>query len=237
MNLRYFPKISKEGKKMRKMMVVGWLIVFLPVMVFAQEKIEAPVWNVGDKWVFTGDGTIEVMQADQNGYVMNFLDNICVIERQGFNKIIFDKSTLQRSYSLEGEKRRKYSMGLKNILNFPFSPGKQWKHAYSAQPIITKGYRTSRGVPTLDYYENIQIRGWEDVGVKAGKFRALKIEFVNGHKEYMAGAMPGPASEDKGYYWYSPEVKYFVKRQYDKALTDAHKEIFNWELAPFKLKK
>lgn len=222
---------------MKKIIFLGWLVAFLPAMVFAQERIEAPVWNVGDKWVFTGDGTIEVMQVDQNGYVVNFSDSICVLERQGFNKIIFDKATLQRSYSLEKEKKRKYSMGLKNIFDFPLSPGKQWKHNYSAQPILPKGYRTSRGLPTLDYYENIKVLGWEDIGVKAGKFRALKIEFISGHKEYMAGIMPGPASEDKGYYWYSPEVKYFVKRQYDKALTDTHAEIFNWELASFKLKK
>ena len=222
---------------MKKMIFLAWLVLFLPAMLSAQEKIDAPVWAVGDKWAFTGDGTIEVMQVDQNGYFMNFSDSICVIDRQGFNKILFEKSTLQRSYSLEGGKKRKYSMGLKNIFNFPFNPGKQWKHEYSAQPILTKGYRTSRGIPTLDYYENIKVLGWEDIGVKAGKFRALKIEFISGHKEYMAGMMPGPAYENKGYYWYSPEVKYFVKRQYDKALTDVHKEIFDWELASFKLKK
>ena len=219
------------------MVFLGWLVMFLPAMVWGQEKVGAPVWSGGDKWVFTGDGTIEVMQVDQNGYVMNFSSGICVLERQGFNKIIFNKSNLQRSYSLEGEKRRNYSMGLKNIFNFPFSPGKQWKDAYSAQPIITKGYKTSQGIPTLDYYENIKITGWEDIGVNAGKFRALKIEFINGHKEFTMGQFPGPASEDKGYYWYSPDAKYFVKRQYDKALTDGRKEIFNWELTSFQLKK
>ena len=93
---------------MKKMIFLGWLILFLPAMVGGQEKVDAPVWSGGDKWAFTGDGSIEVLQADQNGYVMNFSDSICVLERQGFNKIIFDKSTLQRSYSLEGEKRRKY---------------------------------------------------------------------------------------------------------------------------------
>jgi hypothetical protein len=86
-------------------------------------------------------------------------------------------------------------MGLKNIFNFPFSTGKQWKHAYSAQPIITRAYMTSQGIPTLDYYENIKILGWEDIGDKAGKFRGLRIEFVSGHKEY---------------YLNSPDVKYFM---------------------------
>jgi hypothetical protein len=53
----------------------------------------------------------------------------------------------------------------------------------------------------------------------------------------MAGIMPGPAYENKGYYWYSPEVKYFVKRHYDKDWMKENKEIFDWELASFKLKK
>ena len=205
-------------------------------MVSAQEKIEAPVWNVGDKWVFT-QGNIEVIGADKKSYALNFSKDTCILENVGFEIIIFEKSTLSRIYTVKGDERRKYSMGLKNIFNFPFSPGKQWKHAYSAQPIIPKGYRTSRGIPTLDYYENIKVLGWEDIGVKGGKFKTLKIEFISGHKEFMSGSMPGPASEDKGYYWYSPEVKYFVKRQYDKALTDTHKEIFHWELSSFKLKK
>ena len=220
-----------------KMIFLVWLILFLPAMVLGQEKVDAPTWNVGDKWVFAGDGTIEVVQADPNGYVMNFSDSICVLERQGFNKVIFDKSTLQRSHSLEGEKRKKYSMGLKNIFNFPFSPGKQWKYAYSSQPIITKGYKTSQGIPTLDYYENIKITGWEDIGVKAGKFRALRIEFVGGHKEYQVGLFPRPGFEFKNYYWYSPDVKYFVKCQYDKDWMKENKEIFNWELTSIQLKK
>jgi len=222
---------------MKKVILLGPMLLFFAATVWAQEKVELPVWNVGDKWVFTGEGTIEVLKVDQNGYVLNFSDNICVLERQGFNKIIFNTSTLQRIYTLEGDKRRKYKMGLKYIYNFPLSPGKQWKHAYSAKPILIKGYQTSTGIPILDYYENIKILGWEDIGVKAGKFRALKIEFVSGHKEYQMGLFPRPGSEGKGYYWYSPDVKYFVKCQYDKASIDTHKEISNWELTSFQLKK
>jgi len=48
------------------MIFLGWLIVFIPAMLFAQEKVEASVWNVGDKWVFT-QGNIEVVGADKNG--------------------------------------------------------------------------------------------------------------------------------------------------------------------------
>ncbi len=221
---------------MRKMIFFLWILFLLPSMTWAQEKVNAPVWNVGDKWVFT-QGNIEVIGADKKSYALNFSKDTCIFENVGFETIIFEKSTLSRIYILKGDIREKYTLGLKNIFNFPFTPGKQWKYVYSAKPILTKGYQTSRGIPTLDYYENIRILGWEDLEVKAGKFRALKIEFISGHKEFTMGQFPGPAYEDKGYYWYSPDAKYFVKREYDKAAIDARKEIFNWELASFQLKK
>jgi hypothetical protein len=34
---------------MKKIMIMGFLVLFLAPMVWAQETIEAPVWNVGDK--------------------------------------------------------------------------------------------------------------------------------------------------------------------------------------------
>ena len=47
----------------KKIIFLGLLLVFLAAMVFAQEKIEAPVWNVGDKWAFTGNGNVEVVSS------------------------------------------------------------------------------------------------------------------------------------------------------------------------------
>ena len=38
-------------------------------------------------------------------------------------------------------------------------------------------------------------------------------------------------------YWYSPDVKYFVKCQYDKDWMKDKKDIFNWESTSFQLKK
>ena len=81
---------------MKKMVLLGWLVVFLPAMVFAQGKVEAPVWNIGDKWVFTGEGSIEVINADQNSYALKFSDGICIVERQGYNTIMFEKPTMRR---------------------------------------------------------------------------------------------------------------------------------------------
>jgi len=217
---------------MKKMVFLGLLIVFLPAMVFAQEKIEAPVWNVGDKWTFTGDGSIEVVKADPNGFILKFSDRKCMVETQGCNTILFEKSTRNRINVVEGDKRKKYVMGLSKVLDFPFSTGKQWKSAYSESVVSSwSGHKT-----IYDYSEFFKVLGWDDVVVRAGKLKAFKLEY----KRVLTGSSGfggDIGKEFKNNYWYSPDVKYFVKGEYDKDWMKGNKEIFNWELTSFQLKK
>jgi hypothetical protein len=222
----------KEAGEMKKIFFLAWATLFIPALLCAQEKIEAPAWNVADKWVFSGGGTVEVLKSEPKGFVVKFSEAVCVIEGQGFESIVFDKASLHRVQTLKGEKRNKYTMGLKKIFDFPYTTGKQWKRAYCGRPIVGPG----KGQISLDYYEKFKILGWEEITVQAGKFRALKIEVIRGHE-----AMPQrwiSANEYKGLYWYSPDVKYFVKCEYDPASVKNYgKEVFNWELISFYLKK
>jgi len=226
----FHPLPGKEGNKMKKIFFLGWLVVFLPAMVFAQGKVEAPVWNIGDKWVFTGEGSIEVINADQNSYALKFSDGICIVERQGYNTIMFEKPTMRRIHFTDGGKRRKYVMGLSKILDFPISIGKEWKSAYSTSVGI--GHTTH-----TDYSEIFKVLGWDDLEVRAGKFKVLILEY----KRVLTGQSPplgaSLGQEFKNYYWYSPAVKYFVKCEYDKSWMGENKEVFNWELTFFQLKK
>jgi hypothetical protein len=215
------------------MVFLGLLIVYLPALVFAQEKVEAPVWNVGDKWTFTGDGSIEVVNADQSGYILNFSEGTCIYESQGFNTIFFQKTSLNRINIVERDKRAKYARGYKKLFDFPLTIGKQWKDAYSTKTF----YGLSAGRYSSDYSENFSALGWEDVGVRAGKFKALKLEYkrkLTGSSSAFGGNI---GEEIKNHYWYSPDVKYFVKCQYDKDWMKGSKEIFDWELTSFQLKK
>jgi hypothetical protein len=218
---------------MKKMVFLGLLIVFLPALVFAQEKVEAPVWNVGDKWTFTGDGSIEVLNADQSGYILNFSEGTCIYESQGFNTILFQKTSLNRINIVERDKRAKYTRGYRKLFDFPLTIGKQWKDAYTTKTF----YGPSAGRYTRDYSENFSALGWEDVGVRAGKFKALKLEY----KRILTGSSghfrANIGEEIKNYYWFAPDVKYFVKCQYDKDFMKESKEIFDWELTSFQLKK
>ena len=134
---------------MKKMVFLGWLFLLFAPTVCAQEKVEAPVWNVGDKWEFSDRGTIEVLKVEKDGYVVRFSESICIMESQGYQSIIFDKITFQRIYSSQEDKRKKYAMGLNRILNFPYSLGKQWTDGYAARPIVGP----MKGRIYLDYYE------------------------------------------------------------------------------------
>jgi len=211
---------------MKKMVFLALLIVLLPAMVFAQEKVEAPVWNVGDKWVFT-QGNIEVQGADKDGYTLNFSKDTCILENREFQKIIFEKSTLNRVYTLKGDKREKYAGGIRKILNFPFNPGKQWQDSFYGKPLT--GFLAGR--VNQDYSESFNILGWEDVQVSAGNFKALRLEYKV--KNTNPGSM-GYGSEGWIRYWYFPGAKYFIKCQYDKDYFAGEKD---WELTSFSLKK
>ena len=191
-----------------------------------QEKVDAPVWNVGDRWIFSNGGIIEVVDANQNSYVLRFSDDICVAFSRRFNTIVFDKSTFHRIYGFEGDERKKYTRHLKKLFDFPLSPGKQWRDDEIYQTPVVSPFST---LGDSAYYEIFKVLGWEDVEVQAGKFRAIKVEVSRGK--------PPDRLWGKSLYWYSPEAKYVVKCQYDPNMEEVIEEIVSWELSSFKVKK
>ena len=66
---------------MKKMILSGWLILLFAQIVCAQEKIEAPIWNVGDKWVFTQGITIGVINKDEDNYKVKFQNETLLLEK------------------------------------------------------------------------------------------------------------------------------------------------------------
>ena len=179
---------------------------------------------MGDKWVFTA-GAMEIVDADQKSYSVNFSDDICILERQGLNGIILDKSTLNRIYALEGNKPKKYTRGRAKILNFPIFIGKKWEWAYSGTALYGLAGSLRE---TCDDNESFQILGWEDIEVPAGKFKTVKMEYIR--ETTRCTYAPALIIKRQTFYWYSPEAKYFVKAKYD-----FRSEIVkDWELISFK---
>ena len=210
---------------MKKMVFLGCLILFLAPIVWAQEKIEAPVWNVGDKWVFNREGPMEVIGCDAQWYSVKFSEGIFPKGASGI--AIFERSTLNVKYMLEKDKRKDYKGFRKKILNFPLTPGKQWKGLFERNEMGSIG-----SVGRAEYQEIFRILGWEEVEVRAGKFKAIKLEY-----KFVRSFGLGSGGENKAWYWYSPEVKNFVKCQYEKGYSEYPDERRDWELVSYELKK
>jgi hypothetical protein len=143
---------------MKKIIFLGWLVVFLPAMLFAQEKIEAPVWNVGDKWVFDREGPIEVIGCDAQWYSVRFSGGIFPKDASGI--AVFERSTLNVKYMLEKDQRKEYRGFRKKILNFPLTLGKQWKDLYQRDELAASGMVA---MISAEYRETFRVLGWEEV--------------------------------------------------------------------------
>jgi len=99
-------------------------------------------------------------------------------ESQDLNTILFDQSTRNRINVVEGEKRKKYVMGLSKVLDFPLSMGKQSKSAYSSTVISHTGHRQYR-----DYSEIFKVLGWENVEVRAGRWAERDHKVKGGNQD------------------------------------------------------
>jgi hypothetical protein len=207
----------KGGNAMKKMILLSLLVLFIPVILYGQDKVEAPVWSVADQWVLSDDTMITVVNADQ-GYTVKYLTS------RGEVTFICDKSSLNRLYYMGRDKQVKYEGRNKRLFNFPLNIGKTWKDQY-----ITKS--TALGSQEMTYLETFTVLGWEEIVVQAGKFKALKLEY----KQETVGQTAGRPKEGKAWYWYSPDVKYMVKCQYEK--TEYWNPIYDWELSSFKRKQ
>ncbi len=197
---------------MKKMTLISLLILLITGVVYGQDKVGVPIWNTGDKWKLTEDVTITVEKADESTYTVNYLT------AAGESILIFDKSSLNRLYVMDRDKRIPYEGRNKRLFNFPLEIGKSWKDKF-----ITKG-----AIKEYTYLETFTALGWEEITVQAGKFKAVKIEYKQSNADE-------PAKEGKLWYWYSPDAKYMIKRQHEKSrYWDA---TYDWELTSLELKK
>ena len=206
---------------MKKIILLSFLVLFIPAMVCAQDRVNAPTWNVGDRWDLTGDVVVSVSNADENTYGVKYLtaggQSILVA-------IVYDKSSLNRLYVMDKDRRIKYQGRNKRLFNFPLEIGKSWTDTFTDKS-------GTFGAKEFTVVETITPLGWEDIQIQAGKFRAVKLEYKSETVEQAAGR----PKEGKAWYWYSPDVKYMLKCQYDR--TDYWDGIYDWELTSIKLIK
>jgi len=154
---------------MRKIIILGSLIALLPTMVFAQEKIEAPVWNVGYKWVFDREGSMAVIGCDAQWYSVKFSGEYSP-------KMLLELPYLKGQLSMlnicwKGISVKIIGASAKDS-KFSFTLGKQWKDSYQVDEKSYVG-----GMVAVEYMETFRVLGAEEIEVRVGKFKAIKLEY------------------------------------------------------------
>jgi hypothetical protein len=203
---------------MRKPILLIFLVMFVPAILYGQTKIDAPAWNVGDRWVLGDDVVITVASTDQTSYSLTYT----IGGRD--STIVYEKPSLSRLYYKVRDKSINYEGRNKRLFNFPMEIGKSWQDKFVEKP-------TGLGAQETTYVETFTPLALEEITVAAGKFKAVKIEY----KQEKVGQTGTQPKEGKVFYWYSPDVKYMVRCQFEKS--DYWDETSNWELTAFKLKK
>lgn len=196
---------------MKKMIFLSCLILFLAPIIWAQEKCEAPTLNVGDKWKYADESgskwTQEVVAIENDIYVI----------RYGKETRGFDKDTMNFNFIVdENNKRTKFTGTRGKVLDFPLYIGKKWSNL-----VTLPSKRETRYVDNL--MEEYFVSSYEDTKVKAGMFKAFRIE-------YRSKNMRKNREGAKGAYWYSPEVKAIIKRVEEVSLDTRGMELDSYEI-------
>jgi hypothetical protein len=203
---------------MKKIILFNLIILFLASMAWAQEKCEAPVWNVGDSW------TYDVTKGHtETRSVIDLSNNLFILKIEGAQNLnAYDRKTMNLKYLIdETGKEVKAISPFRNLYNFPIAVNKTW-----SDTTISKTARES--VDTI-YTNEFKIEGNEVAIVPAGKFESYKIYYKQTNR----------SSNKSGWirYWYSPAVKAWVKREVEKSsYWEGVSSAQNAELISYKIK-
>jgi hypothetical protein len=155
------------------------------------EKCEAPIWNVGDVWTYKTSSwktwRDEVVDDEENHSIL----------KRGKDKIGFDKKNFNEKFIIDdkGNKTRSsYWSWSRKLFNFPMIIGKKWTHISTSEG---ENYLNEFKVDTID-----------EIITPAGTFKAYKIYCK--HTQMQNTTITGSAT-----FWYSPEVKNWIKREFD----------------------
>lgn len=159
----------------------------------AFEIVHSPRWNVGDRWThelrrpgYIGVAEREFVRTDSFAGIPSY------VVKSGDEESYFSTEAL----SLAARKQRgEYTYRVSNmdrIISWPLQPNKEWLSSFTYEDAEVGA---ARSVKVL-----MRVVGVENVAVKAGQLRAVKIEAYG----YSSGRLSGE-------FWYSPESKWFAR--------------------------
>jgi hypothetical protein len=158
------------------------------------EPAAIPVWKLGDEWSFqyedaTSKGTfVDVVTRDET------VDGIeCYVVRSGGSEFYYRKTDM--AYYIQKDSSGKIirrHVPPHAFMAWPMAVGKQWQESLTLERPQTRETEALR--------VTMRIEATETVTVPAGTFDTFKIVRRNDR----TGAVDGE-------FWYSPQVRYFVR--------------------------
>jgi hypothetical protein len=163
-------------------------------LVFAHDRCEVPTLVVGDEWIYKSEGKeirYRVWKITEDGYLIGA-------------RSIYDINTLNLKFRIKDGKKEESTGLLRKMFNFPLFAGKKWNDT-------VEQYSPRFGTRTLNYV-NFKVEKEESIITPAGNFEAFLIvaKAISSLRDRKGGRMEGWCKS-----WYSPQVKFWVKRQYD----------------------
>jgi hypothetical protein len=185
---------------MKRVVLLGYLVLFFAQTVWAQETIEAPVWNVGDRWTYKS-----VTGNTWTNQVLEIKEDLYILKPGGGHSLNgYDKKSMNvKSITEEDGKAVETDFHLRKLFDFPISVGKKWSDVTTFYP--------SSGVTRqgkIIYDHDFQVKDIQEVTTPAGRFKAYRIHYSQKRRN----------SRKSGWvdFWYSPEIKNWIKREAEK---------------------
>jgi hypothetical protein len=205
--------------EMKKIIILGFLFLFLASQTWSQEKCEAPVWKVGDKWTHK-----DTTGATYTTEVLDVKEDVFIVKNEATKSVVgIDKKTMNLKFFIGPDGKKVKATGvLRKFNDFPLFVGKKWTDGFTVE--------SRRGMQQeLNIMCDFKVEDIVEVKIPAGTFKAYVIYLKQGTQVY--GGRYGWAR-----HWYSPEVKAWIKREYEKSDYWVESRMQDAELISYELK-
>lgn len=181
---------GKKAEVLAKLEEIDW----------TKKSCGAPVWNIGDKWIYKkANGVIFAHE------VVKIEEDLFVVKVEGLRQLMgYDKKTMNNNFLLEPSGHRTQNKApSRKLYDFPIEVGKKWSDTTTTLSSVSKKEAT--------FSSEFQIEGIEEITTPAGTFKAFKI--------YYRQTIISP-QRGSGWVriWYSPVIKNWIKREVEKSL-------------------
>lgn len=203
------PQTFSEEDSMRvgRVVLMGvWCTYAISGAAVAQDQVTAPTYRVGDSWVYTSEDKMNRATG-----LVKVTETVTAVSEKGFETSVEGdpRESQSRRYTAELNTVRAFGFDYAPMIpnfSFPLTVGKQWQGQYT---FFNPGVGGQ-----VNGSQQVRVEGWEEIKVPAGTFKALKISISRTLESAPMGA--GGRRGTRPFqvtFWYSPEVRWFVRRE------------------------